>query len=309
MSTKPLVSILINNYNYKNFLNDAIDSALLQTYNHFEVIVVDDGSTDGSQDIISAYGSRIIPVFKENGGQASAFNEGFLASQGDIICFLDADDVFLPNKLEKVVSALQSGSKSVGWCFHPLKLVDSRLSGITAASENIDKHQELSKPLEFDVRHKVMRGRLGTPFVIPATSGMCFTRECLEHILPMPVEKSIVLNDSYIKFIAVGLSKGIVLEEELTLQRIHGNNLFTLNDDNKSQKADIFINTAFYMQQEFPLLGKFADNLFSTGLRLESKLTVNREKNNRLIRKYLKLKSPIERLFITLKQLFYRLKQ
>ncbi len=76
-TSKPLVSILINNYNYGRFLSKAIDSALNQEYQNIEVIVVDDGSTDDSRKIIESYGERIKPVLKENGGQASAFNAGF----------------------------------------------------------------------------------------------------------------------------------------------------------------------------------------------------------------------------------------
>lgn len=77
---QPLASIIIDNYNYGRFLADAINSALAQTYQHTEVIVVDDGSTDNSREIISQYGDRIRPVLKENGGQGSAFNAGFEAS-------------------------------------------------------------------------------------------------------------------------------------------------------------------------------------------------------------------------------------
>ena len=93
----PLVSILINNYNYAQYLSQAIDSALGQTYTNTEIIVVDDGSTDNSREIINSYGNQIISVLKENGGQASAINAGFAASKGDIICLLDADDIFLPD--------------------------------------------------------------------------------------------------------------------------------------------------------------------------------------------------------------------
>ena len=100
---RPLVSILINNYNYERFLSDAIDGALRQTYSPVEVIVVDDGSTDNSRDVIASYGSNISFVFKNNGGQASAFNTGIAASRGDIMCFLDADDFFYPEKVERVV--------------------------------------------------------------------------------------------------------------------------------------------------------------------------------------------------------------
>jgi len=76
------VSIIIDNYNYGRFLGEAIDSALAQTYPHVEVIVVDDGSTDNSREVIAKYGDRIIPVLKENGGQASAFNAGLLRPRG-----------------------------------------------------------------------------------------------------------------------------------------------------------------------------------------------------------------------------------
>ena len=104
MSTpRPLVSILINNFNYGRFLREAVDSALRQTYTNTEVIVVDDGSTDDSRQIIAGYGSRIVPVLKQNGGQASAFNAGFAVSRGEIICFLDSDDFFAPNKAETIV--------------------------------------------------------------------------------------------------------------------------------------------------------------------------------------------------------------
>lgn len=88
----PLVSIIVNNYNYERYLSEAIDSAIAQTYTHTEVIVVDDGSTDKSREIIANYGDRITPVLKENGGQASAFNTGLATSKGEIIIYLDSDD-------------------------------------------------------------------------------------------------------------------------------------------------------------------------------------------------------------------------
>src|SRR6201988_707109 len=95
-----LVTILINNYNYSRFLPYAIDSALAQTYRNIEVIVVDDGSTDNSREVLAKYAGRVIAVQKENGGQPTAFNAGFAASKGDIICFLDADDLFLLEKIQ-----------------------------------------------------------------------------------------------------------------------------------------------------------------------------------------------------------------
>jgi cellulose synthase/poly-beta-1,6-N-acetylglucosamine synthase-like glycosyltransferase len=106
-TTLPLASIIIDNYNYGRLLKDAIDSALAQTYRNTEVIVVDDGSTDNSREIIAGYGDRIIPVLKENGGQASALNAGFAVSQGDVILFLDADDVLLPTAAENAMPCFE----------------------------------------------------------------------------------------------------------------------------------------------------------------------------------------------------------
>src|SRR5215208_2989974 len=105
VSESPLVSVLVSNYNYEHFLEEAVDSALKQTYSKLEVVVVDDGSTDGSRELIESYGDRVIPVLKENGGQASACNAGFRASKGEIVIFLDADDVLLPDTVGKVVAA------------------------------------------------------------------------------------------------------------------------------------------------------------------------------------------------------------
>jgi glycosyltransferase involved in cell wall biosynthesis len=119
LMSRPLASILINNYNYARFLDEAIGSALGQTYPSKEIIVVDDGSTDNSREIISRYGDRIIPILKENGGQASAFNAGVARCQGDILCFLDSDDFFHPDKLERVAAAFhQQGMNSRAMLVH-----------------------------------------------------------------------------------------------------------------------------------------------------------------------------------------------
>src|SRR5258708_35510520 len=86
-------------------MREAIDSALDQTYRNREVIVVDDGSTDGSSEIIASYGDRIISVLKENGGQNSALNAGFSLSRGDVILFLDSDDVLFPTAVRTAIEA------------------------------------------------------------------------------------------------------------------------------------------------------------------------------------------------------------
>src|SRR6476659_10838497 len=98
-----MVTIIINNFNYAKYIGASIESALAQTYDNVEVIVSDDGSTDNSREVIESYGSSIVAVFKPNGGQASALNAGFKKSSGDLVIFLDADDVLWPSCVAEVV--------------------------------------------------------------------------------------------------------------------------------------------------------------------------------------------------------------
>lgn len=113
-------SVIINNYNYGAFLPKAIQSALDQTGVPVEVIVVDDGSTDSSREVISEFGDRIIPVLQENAGQAAAINAGVHQARGDILSFLDADDWWLPGKLA-AISAAFAGNPAAGLAYHRLQ--------------------------------------------------------------------------------------------------------------------------------------------------------------------------------------------
>ena len=103
-----LVSIIITNYNYGAYLQSSIDSALRQRYEHIEVIVVDDGSTDNSREIIDSYGGRIVSILKANGGQCSCCNLGFQRSRGEGVIFLDADDVLFEDAVELHVERLKT---------------------------------------------------------------------------------------------------------------------------------------------------------------------------------------------------------
>lgn len=103
------VSVIINNYNYERFLARAVDSALGQTHADVEVIVVDDGSTDGSLPLLRRYGAAITLVSKENGGQGSAYNAGFQRASGKLVLFLDADDWLYPAAVASLAAAWREG--------------------------------------------------------------------------------------------------------------------------------------------------------------------------------------------------------
>jgi len=103
----PLVSVIIPVYNGDRFIGEAIESVLQQTYQNFEIIVVDDGSTDATQAALQPYGDRIHYVLQSNQGVASARNRGVQMARGELIAFLDQDDFFLPNKLALQVSCFE----------------------------------------------------------------------------------------------------------------------------------------------------------------------------------------------------------
>ena len=94
-----LVSVIIPVYNGENYLSQAIDSVIDQTYSPIELIIVDDGSTDKSKEIASSY-SQVNYVYQENQGVAIARNTGIFKSQGEYIAFLDQDDIWTANKLK-----------------------------------------------------------------------------------------------------------------------------------------------------------------------------------------------------------------
>src|SRR5260370_19883404 len=110
MAIAPLTTVLIDTYNYGRFIEQAIDSVLSQDLppDQLEIVVVDDGSTDDTAERVRKYGSRIQYLHKENGGQASAFNAGFAHARGELIVLLDADDFFLPGKLNRIVAAIST---------------------------------------------------------------------------------------------------------------------------------------------------------------------------------------------------------
>ncbi|HEY9621768.1 MAG TPA: glycosyltransferase family 2 protein [Crinalium sp.] len=299
MPDNPLVSILINNYNYGNFLGDAIASALNQTYPHVEVVVVDDGSTDHSREVIAQYrdqyGDRLIPVLKENGGQASAFNAGFAASHGEIICILDADDLFLPQKAVELVELFKR-DRDLGWCFHPLRLVD-------ANAQPLPETEEYQSSQVYDFRaHIQQHGKL--PYDAPATSGLCFRRSLLDKILPMPQAHKISLGDHYLKFTALALSKGMSLGHPLACQRVHGTNAYTLIRDNRPIKARILMLTAYWIRVNFPEFTKFTNNLLARSLSLYWRSGGVESEQQPIVQRYLDAVSLPEKLEIQLRAFF-----
>jgi len=119
------VSVIIPTYNCVNYLLSAMESVFAQTYQDFEVIVVDDGSTDGTREVLSPYTDKIKYIYQENRGVSSARNRGVRESVGEYIAFLDADDVWVgEDKLSIQVDVLERNEK-VGLVYGKMAMVDS----------------------------------------------------------------------------------------------------------------------------------------------------------------------------------------
>lgn len=107
----PIVSVIIPTFNYGKFIGEALKSVFEQTLQDFEIIVVDDGSTDNTKEIVQSYGSKVRYFHQAQQGPAAARNKGIRESRGEFVAFLDADDVWLPTKLEKQVNLFRRNSK------------------------------------------------------------------------------------------------------------------------------------------------------------------------------------------------------
>lgn len=119
----PLVSVVIPAYNAAWCIQRAVDSVLDQTYRPIEIIVVNDGSTDNTVQVLHRFNEAIRIVDKPNGGLSSARNAGIRAARGEYIAFLDADDWWLPEKLARQVALLKS-EPSIGFCSTVTRAVD-----------------------------------------------------------------------------------------------------------------------------------------------------------------------------------------
>jgi glycosyltransferase involved in cell wall biosynthesis len=215
---RPLVSVLISNHNYEEFLPRAIESVIAQTYGNWEAIICDDGSTDGSRSLIERYAARdarIRHVFQLNGGQSSALNAAYYLSRGQVICLLDADDEFVAAKIERSVATFRQ-SLSAGYVIHPVipisangKVIGGKLPAVLANGWVADK---------------VLRTG-GEVIGLPPTSGLTFRREIAEELFPIPV-RLLRCSDGYLNRTAPFVTQIASIGEPLALYRLHGKNSF-----------------------------------------------------------------------------------
>jgi glycosyltransferase involved in cell wall biosynthesis len=218
IATALTVDIVIDNYNYAAFLGAAIESALGQTHERVVVTVVDDGSTDGSRELLRGYEDKVEVVLKENGGQASALNAGFERCRGDVVIVLDADDLLHPEAAARAASAFASDPA--------LAKVQCRMDTIDAAGQMTGA---IKPPSHLPLPNGDMRrAELSFPFDLTwlAMSANAFRTEALRRILPIPEDAFRICADWYLVHLTALLGPVASLEEIGASYRVHGANSY-----------------------------------------------------------------------------------
>ena len=224
--TKPTVSALIDTYNHERYIEQAIVSVLEQDFpaSDMEILVVDDGSTDRTPEIVHKFAPRVRLLRKKNGGQASAFNAGIAATDAPIVAFLDADDWWVPGKLSAVISALEREPEAAGvghgyYEFHEA----TEETRICAPRET--KFLSLTTP---DAAHEALLawGRL-------LTSAFTVRRKTLDRITPIP-ESLFFCADAPIALAAMA-GGARLLKEPLCYYRRHSDNLDAVDPKNTAK--------------------------------------------------------------------------
>ncbi len=226
-------SIILSSYNTKVFIVSAVESALNQDFDDFEVIVVDDGSTDGSLEQLQAIcHPRLKVIAKQNEGQASAMNVGFTESSGEIVFFLDGDDLSYPQRIRTVLSDLAQHPEAVG-VMHSLEEIDG---------QGKHRYNAEGKACIVKARPPEVKGNIldlctflratGARHLYTVTSGLAYRRKVLEKIFPLPIANWRTCPDHLLISLAAYFGPVFIEDRILGAYRIHGkNNLFLVDEE------------------------------------------------------------------------------
>ncbi len=219
----PFFTVLIDTFNYGQYVEEAVASALAQDFppEEREILVVDDGSTDDTEVRLRKFGDAIRVLRKPNGGQASAFNCGFEHARGEVIALLDADDVWLPEKLGRIYEEFER-NPDAGMIYHRMYLW-------SGAREIADDSYFIA------VSGRVPESRralLQYPMV--GTSCLAFRRPVLEKLMPAP-ETLRSQADAYLTALIIFVAPVVAVGEFLGRYRLHGANLFQTSEEGVSR--------------------------------------------------------------------------
>jgi len=225
----PAVTVLVDTYNHERFIEEALVSVLEQDFpaSEMEILVVDDGSTDRTPEIVRKFGPRVRLLRKSNGGQASAFNAGISEASSEIVAFLDGDDWWASGKLTRVVDAM-SQDAAVGIVGHGIVMVHR---------DGSEQSEVLREGFRFQASTMEGARLLRRRGAFLGTSRMTIRTELLRRIGPVP-EAIEVQADEYFFTLAAVFGWAQILPEALTYYRLHEDNNFQMsgNDPGKLRR-------------------------------------------------------------------------
>lgn len=235
-SEPPLVSVIVPAHNSGPFIRYAVESVFHQTYpcERTEIIVVDDGSTDNTFEVLKEYRGKIFYVRQENKGIASARNKGITVAKGEIITFLDADDIWYKERVQKVVEKFREKPQA-GMVYHPIELIDS--NGLIIC-KNFYKAYGYREGLSDWVAKKIFLGR-----IFCGGSSFAFRKSVIDKIFPIPedIRRGV---DYYITAIASCCAPAVYICEILGKYRAHDSN-FTMFAGHGDIKKLAIVNKEF----------------------------------------------------------------
>ncbi len=227
---QPVVTALIDTYNHERFIEEAIVSVLRQDFapRDMEIIVVDDGSTDRTPQIVQKFAPRVRYLRKENGGQASAFNFGVPQARGEVIAFLDGDDWWEKSKVAEVMTTFEKNPWA-GAVGHGIIQHDSAAGTVSTLSPEF--------PGCFDIQSSKGAQTFRNYMCFLGTSRVSIRRSVLDRVLPIP-QALVVEADEFMSAMAIAHSSAVLLPACLTHYRLHDQNQyqFSANDPERMRR-------------------------------------------------------------------------
>ncbi|MEE1224486.1 MAG: glycosyltransferase [Clostridia bacterium] len=231
---KPLVSIIIPVYNGSNYLREAINSALAQTYKNIEIIVVNDGSNDNGETerVALSYGERIRYFYKDNGGSSSALNYGIQKMKGDYFSWLSHDDMYKPDKIEKQVQKISA-------VIHKKQIVICGFELINVTGEHIPYPK---KQLDGNFTYVEMFNKLTSGYGINGC-GVLVPKEVMNEVGFFDENFKYVNDTDYWYRLMLNKCHFTCFDEQLVLSRVH-------NEQVTIKKAELFKTESIIMSRK-----------------------------------------------------------
>lgn len=245
--TLPLVTAIVDTFNHEAFIEEALDSVLGQGLSpaELEVLVVDDGSTDRTPEILAKFGARARILRQKNGGQGSAFNAAIPLAKGQIVAFLDGDDWWAKDKLLAVTNIL-CNDPQIGVVGHGFYEFDN-VSGLTLAVTPDSQRDVSLHTVEDGVAFRNIMSFVGT-------SRVTIRKGVLDLVGPVP-PALVIEADEFMSTLAVAMSRAVLLPLALTFYRMHSRNLYQFRDGDIAKirrKMKVLVELGSALRRELP---------------------------------------------------------